>query len=362
MLPIVVLEELREKYLLFKPEYFVIDEGKEYEVKVLVLDESEVNSVTLYYSVNGKQKSVKMSKTTCLEIPNIQNINLIFYGCYGAKIPAQKAETYVEYYVEVVDKDNNKAKIPIGFYYVTKISGKKVLIVDPEMKLWFVAMNYRELKDTLEKALVYRMNVEGLSDLVDSGKKFERFAGKLITRKKWEMISDDFKILIVQPEQLREYLSRFNPDVVLISNTWLRPWDLEYTHDSLSSLISYLRKRNAELIVTHGSLYDQLVWTSCKRERAVRIGARGHVGDKIEVYNDKSLAVALGLYPLPLLEYAMDRLAESACNIPEVRYELSIAIGSTPLIVPYVPFSGNLLVEEEHEVTKGLGRQFNRDV
>ena len=63
-----------------------------------------------------------------------------------------------------------------------------------------------------------------------------------------------------------------------------------------------------------------------------------------------------GLYPMPLMEYIRDQIAEQLCM--QGKKEMGKGIGSTPLTVPYVPFSGKMLMEEKHPVLNGLPKEF----
>lgn len=185
------------------------------------------------------------------------------------------------------------------------------------------------------------------------------------------MISEDYNIIIVDPEELKNALG-FEPAVIVLSNIWLDQWDL--ADNGLEDLIDYIRKNHAGLIATHGTLFDEVVWRECKREEATEVGPRGQIGDKLDVYysrEDETLSMSLGFPLMPLAEYVRDQIATGLCEAakqqtdPRSRAALEAtgrAVGSTPLSSPYVPFSGNLIVEERHPVVEGLPEKFKIEV
>ncbi len=87
------------------------------------------------------------------------------------------------------------------------------------------------------------------------------------------------------------------------------------------------------------------------------MGPRGQIGDKLEVYfpPDETISMSLGFPLMPLAEYIRDEIADGICEESEATGR---TIGSTPLSAPYVPFSGNLIVEERHPVVEGLPERF----
>jgi hypothetical protein len=86
------------------------------------------------------------------------------------------------------------------------------------------------------------------------------------------------------------------------------------------------------------------------------------VGDKPEVYlpDKETVGLMLGLKLSPAIEYARDLIAEELCKSDDYRMKMAgRALGSMSLHPAYVPFSGRMMVEEDHEVVEGLGKEFS---
>jgi hypothetical protein len=187
--------------------------------------------------------------------------------------------------------------------------------------------------------------------MCEEAKKAKKF--DIVKRHYWEKLGK-YNFIIVEPDEVEDALS-FKPKVIILSNLLLSQWVVPH------KLIEYARENNAGIIATHGTIFDEVVWTGDKREEAVEVGARKHVGDKLDVYqpDKETIALLLGLKLSPAVEYARDCVAETLCKSNDPRVKTAgRTLGSTPLHPAYVPFSGKIIVEEDHEVVKGLGKEF----
>lgn len=233
------------------------------------------------------------------------------------------------------------------YFVVDDESNLKIAIVDPWVKLWLLKLNAEKYADTVSKMVSYGMEADWLSKAYNEAKKAKKF--NLIKRHYWENIGK-YNFIIVDPDEVEDSLN-FKPKIFILSNLLLSQWVVPH------KLIEYARENNAGIVATHGTIFDEVVWTGDTRKEAKEIGAREHVGDKLDVYTSDSETVALllGLKLSPIVEYARDMLAETLCknSNPEVK-AAGRALGSMPLHPAYVPFSGKMVVEDTHEVVKGL--------
>jgi|GEM_PF-687961 len=358
------VEEIREKLppvIVMKdlyPKYFVIGDDESYTVSAIICDEKGLKYAKLLYSTDGVNWREAKSSVNTLTSADFPKLGLEFkitppqvYEIKGT-IPPQKAGTVIFYKFIAEDEDGNKAESPTGIYFVVDDENNlRIVIVDPWVKLWLLKLNAEKYADTASKMISYRIEAGWLSKAYDEAKKAKKF--DLIKRHYWERLGK-YNFIIVDPDEVEESLS-FKPKVFILSNLLLSQWVVPH------KLIEYARENNAGIVATHGTIFDEVVWTGDKREDAKEVGARQHVEDKLEVYtSDKeTIALLLGLKLSPLVEYARDQIAETLCksNNPRVK-AAGRALGSTPLHPAYVPFSGKMMVEEDHEVVKGLGKEF----
>ncbi|MDI6814374.1 MAG: hypothetical protein QMD10_12710, partial [Desulfitobacteriaceae bacterium] len=131
-------------------------------------------------------------------------------------------------------------------------------------------------------------------------------------------------------------------------------WDLKDVEvdgkSVLEHLINYVKEKHAGVIATHGTLSDWVVWLDCEPEAHYKVGTRGHVGNvpaDVDILEEKTVAALLGMPELALWEYLRDKVAEALC---EVYRPVGLAVGSTPLQVPNVPWDGILrtTIEAKH--------------
>jgi hypothetical protein len=343
--PIVVMKDLH-------PKHFVIGDDESYTVSAIICDETGLKSAKLLYSTDGmnwKEAESSISNLPSTDIFKVKGTLPKIYKVKGT-IPPQKAGTVVFYKFVAEDVDGNKAESPTGMYFIVDDENDlKILIVDPWVKLWLLKLNAEKYADTASNMIRYNIEAEWLSKANDEAKKAKKF--DIVKRHYWERLGK-YNFIIVDPNEVDVALS-FKPNVIVLSNLLLSQWVVPH------KLIDYARENNAGIIATHGTIFDEVVWTGDKRENAKEVGAREHVGDKLEDYEKETVALLLGLKLSPAVEYARDQIAEDLCKSDDPRVKaVGRALGSTPLHPAYVPFSGKMLVEEEHEVVKGLGKEF----
>jgi len=346
--PIVFMKDLH-------PEYFVIGDDESYTVSAIICDEKGLKYAKLLYSTDGINWREAESSINTLHSTHILEFKVTPPQVYKVKgtIPPQKAGTVVFYKFVAEDEDGNKAESPTGMYFVVDDKNNlRIVIVDPWVKLWLLKLNAEKYADAASKMVSYKIEAEWLSKAYDEAKKAKKF--DLIKRHYWERLGK-YNFIIVDPNEVEESLN-FKPKVFILSNLLLSQWVVPHR------LIEYARENNAGIITTHGTIFDEVVWTGDTRKEAKELGAREHVGDKPDVYTSgkETIALLLGLKLSPVVEYARDQIAETLCksNDPQVK-AAGRALGSTPLHPAYVPFSGKMIVEEDHEVVRGLGKEFS---
>lgn len=196
----------------------------------------------------------------------------------------------------------------------------------------------------------------------------------------WEYLGEIGDIYVAWPSprmaKLLEPILRegFEPNVIILSNLGLGlnatrhsllNWDLrdiivpeEIT--LLDKLVHYVKETHSGIIATHSTLGDLIIWTTC--DARMKIGPRGHIGyslSDITTSDEKTVAAMLGLSQLALWEYVRDQIAYYLCSMgremgPTLRgailYATGILVGSTPLQLPYIPWSGELTFTPEGKV------------
>ncbi|WFO74910.1 hypothetical protein J4526_07510 [Desulfurococcaceae archaeon MEX13E-LK6-19] len=278
-----------------------------------------------------------------------------------AEIPGQQPGVFVEFRARAVDEGNNTIVSPMGLYYVYNSTGERVLVIDPHVKLWLIKENYRQLRDMISINSKFSFPSSYMGKIESANKLAELLCRSFVVFHNWHYVGEKYSVTIVYPgESIDEYLRSVEPRVVILSNLYLGlnagflfNWDLSSIDcggkSALECILDYVREHHAGLIATHGTLSDWMLWVSC--ETRIKIGSRGHIGSGIEdIASSRRLASALGLIWLPLWEYARDKIAEELCEMGRENlfaYSLGLAIGSTPLQVPYVPWSGELELTRE---------------
>jgi len=353
------VEEVREKLppIIFMkdlyPKYFVIGDDESYTVSAIICDERGLKYAKLLYSTDGVnwREAESNWKEASTDIPlKFKTTPPQVYKIEGT-IPPQKAGTVIFYKFVAEDEDGNKAESPTGMYFVVDDENSlRIVIVDPWVKLWLLKLNAEKYADIIENMSSYSIEADWLSKAYEEAKKAKKF--DLIKRHYWEKLGE-YNFIIVDPNEVEESLN-FKPKVFILSNLLLSQWVVP------NKLIEYVRENNAGIVATHGTIFDEVVWTGDTRKEAIEVGARKHVGDNLDVYVDEeTVALLLGLKLSPLVEYGRDMIAEILCKSNDPRIKAAgRTLGSTPLHPAYVPFSGKMIVKEDHEVVKGLGKEF----
>ncbi len=292
-----------------------------------------------------------------------------------ADIPPQNPGTYVVYYAVAEDSAGHRSETPLSMYYVyNKGSDTRILIVDPHVELWLLKENFEKLTKYFETLIENELP----EDLVSDVEQYKALAHKLsevdvVKFHHWEYLSKHYRVYIIRPvDRAVELLNELKPNVIILSNLWLGvnasrsrflDWDLRDVHyrDTvvLAKIIDYVKKSHAGVIATHGSLSDVVV-AKCSKgvTKVYKIGTLGHVGTNIEdanPLNERTIASLVGLYILPITENLKFMVAESICKASAEQQEptstalasVATLVGSTPLQIPYVPFSGAFMVTEE---------------
>lgn len=281
-----------------------------------------------------------------------------------AEIPPQSPGNYIMFRATARDVDGNTMTSPIGFYYtVNKTSDTSILILDPHVWLWLLKENSNQILNTSKNAYSYGIPdevAEPLTRVRNLSETVSTYGLNLYHH--WEYLGKYYNVYIAWPKSdVADLLNTFKPNIIILSSLGLGlqgggiwDWDLRDIPANggslLDTLISYIKTNHAGLIATHATLSDWIVWTSC--EERVKVGARGHVGynlSDVNIVNESSVAALLGMPELALWEYVRDAVAEAACK---EQPEIGMAIGSTPLQVPYVPWNGTLRLTPE---AKNLG-------
>ena len=355
--PLIILKELH-------PKYFV---ATDYEVSALVVDDGEIEKVILQYKVNNEGwKSIEMQKETTI-LDDFKKILDKFltppgnYGVYKAKIPSQSPGSEVWYKVVAYDKSGKSWESIMGYYIVPNLNGKKVLIYDPSMEAYFLKENLKRFKEMSKQYELYKYSqTVTINNLTKRAELFDKYDKYVIPKHNWNVLAKTYNIIIVtSPKEVKDLLNVFKPKVVVISNTWLYPWEL--SNSTQEKLIKYLRDVNGGLVVTHGGIYDQVIYKSPNKK--YKVGVIDHVGYDLGDYTiDKTkLSLALGLDLAPATEYIKFLTADTLYQYDEYR-EIAYIIGSTPLFVPYIPFSGNMKILNNHPILAGISKEFQINI
>jgi len=318
------------------PKYFSLSEGEEYTAYFYVIEDLDIEEVTFYYRVNYGEWQTRPTKIANINeneeiynsiVSRIYNKSAILRTFYGkATIPAQEAGSVVEFKVVVKDKEGHISESIIGKYFVVNPSGKRVLIVDPSVKeeLYLEgAENVERLINATEK---YPVDLSDYKRELDKVKPFLNYP-RFLKRHHWEYLAQCYNITIVAPEELSVALKEIQPNVVILSNLWMKRWEIP----DIQTLIKYLREHNAGIIATHGTLFDGSVYSG---DKLIQMGPISHIGT-FEAYEKGSLATLLGFELLPVIEETKKEIAEKE----------NYAISEIPTILPFIPSKEPLLIK-----------------
>ena len=367
------------------PAGWVVGANKEVVVIAAAIDDKDVPELKLEYSVSGGawqsiplenmlpqldnvrnqvnewldtvEKAVKSIKND-FSLPRLGNS---FRAGLGV-IPGQEAGEYIRFRARAKDSADQISMSLTGLYYtVNTNSPTRILVIDPSVPLWLLKNNSIELAMYIENQVAYGVPAEVLKTtgnyslvqrtLEQQGPPFFHY---------WNNLGRDYNVYIVYPGKgVRSSLESFKPHIIILSNLYLGlsnftvlNWDLK-DFDVLDDIVKYVKQNHAGVIVTHGTLSDWVIWSAdCSSK--VKVGSRGHVGEYLSDLNsveEKTIAALLGLSELALWEYIRDSLATLICSgallalgIPR---EAGAVVGSIPLLIPYIPFSGVLKATPE---------------
>ena len=322
------------------PKYLSLSPNETYTVYLYVADDVEIRETKLYYKVNdGEWKSIYAVRATINEneemyesiVSKFTTKEFKFTTFYGkATIPSQKPGSRVYFKVVAQDAEGHIVESQIGTYIVSNPEGKRVMVVDPSVKYRAFLENMRFIKEminyTKEK---YFYDMSEYQKTVEFLEPFENSSQSFLREHHWELLAKDYNIIIVSPEEVANALKEFKPEVIILSNLWIKEWGL--SKEELNSLIKYLRDNNCGLIVTHGTLYDGISW----KEGINYLGSTLHIGG-IEAYNDESIATLLGFELLPILEEAKLKYAENKPHLAEI-----------PTLLPFLPSKSKLNIRNK---------------
>lgn len=329
------------------PEYLSLFPNETYTVYIYVADDVEIRETKLYYKVNdGEWMPIYAVRATINEnegmyeaiVSKFTTKEFKFTTFYGrATIPPQKPGSRVYFKAVAHDAEGHIVESQIGTYIVSNPEGKRVMVVDPSVKYRAFLENMRFIKDminyTKEK---YFYDMSEYLKTVEFLEAFENSSQSFLREHHWELLAKDYNVIIVSPEEVTNALKEFKPEVIILSNLWIKEWGL--SKEELNSLIKYLRDSNCGLIVTHGTLYDGISW----KDGINYLGSTLHIGG-IEAYNDESIATLLGFELLPVLEEAKLKYAEKKPHLTEI-----------PIFLPFLPSKGRLNIRNRG-VISGIG-------
>ncbi|WP_456321656.1 hypothetical protein [Palaeococcus sp. (in: euryarchaeotes)] len=325
--PIVVLGNPYPKYLSVAP-------NETFSAYFYVVEDLDIAEMKGYYRVNGGEWiNRKILQATVNENPDVYNSlfgrfttgNITLRTFFGKiTIPPQPAGSKVEFKIVVKDVEGHVTESQHGIYFTSNPEGKKVLIVDPNVKTRTNLLNLNNISEMLNLTKEhYPYDMSDLEKIVEDLKPMENYS-LLFPEHHWELLGEKYNIGIVGPDELEDALKDFKPKVVILSNLWLKEWEL--SQESIKSLLDYLRENNGGLIVTHGTLYDGMA----SMDGSLRLVGTRHIGNFDNF--DESLASALGLYMLPVLEEAKN----------EALKEGMLSIAGIPSIQSFVTSKGKL--------------------
>lgn len=320
------------------PRYLSVLPNETFDAYFYIVEDIDIEEINFYYRVNGGEWIKRYSdKVPINENPSMYDYffsrftstNFTLRTEYRkAEIPPQPAGSRVEFRVVVKDKEGHVVESERGFYIVSNPDGIRVLVVDPTIEARLFIQNW----DSIEGMVNGTKNGYPY-DLSDYEAKLSELAPlkaymDFLPEHHWELLGRRYNIAIVSPEEIEAALKDFNPKVVILSNLWRNEWSIH--EDQVGELVDYLRSVNGGLIVTHGTLYDGTVYTDGR----VEMLGTGHIGT-LENFK-KSLATALGLYMLPLIESAKDESLKAG----------KASIAEIPSVQPFIPSTGKLISKD----------------
>jgi hypothetical protein len=290
------------------------------------------------------------------------------------EIPTQDVGNWVLFRANVTDTDDQTTVSPQGFYYIKNgMSDKKVLIIDPHVRLWLLQENMENFVNQVRRYIDY-----DFPDILRGNSTLIAKLGDILEKSKpesfhhWELLGKHYDIYIADPnERLAGLLTNaseggFEPDAIVLSDLWLGfsapnygqsfTWDLndiqvDEKNTLFECLRDYTKTHHAGIIATHGTLSDWTIWLS--EGNKYKIGSRGHIGNSpldFDSSDEKTIAAMLGMPQLSLWEFIRDKIAEQllllGTEVPPL-YLAGLLTGSLPLQIPNVPFNDTLVLRQE---------------
>ncbi|WP_457752961.1 hypothetical protein [Thermococcus sp.] len=337
--PVIVVGNLYPKFLTVSP-------NTSYTVYLYGIDDVGIVKMGIYYRVNrGNWKWLYASEATVNENETMYNIiasrfltqKFNFTTFYGkATIPPQPPGSLVEFKAVIEDKEGNIVESPVGIYFVPNPGGKKILIVDPSLKLWGMVQNLKDLDLMVNLSFErYYYNMSNYKDVLSLLRSFGKHPD-FLSFHNWQYLADEYNIAVITPNELSSALEEFKPDVIILSNLWMKEWEIS-TKD-IDKLLRYLRINNAGLIVTHGTLYDGAVFNN----KLMKLGSSKHIGG-FEAYKNGSIATALGLELLPFIEEVKLKAIELGKPY----------LAEIPSILPFIPSTAKIGIKNR-EIIKSI--------
>jgi len=391
------------------PKGWSVNDSKNYKALIIAIDSNgfqSVSNLTFSYRVNkGSWNDSEVTEASIMgPMENaigdlnqlIQYINKSLPSGYQlpyvktpimigtASIPAQKAGSYVEYIANATS-NNETGHSPYGFYYVySSTSTTNILIIDPNLPLWVIQQSTPLLKEALDNYINYTIP----SDLISNVSSMKNYSYLLSTHhhipfRFWNYLGSNYNIYITRVSPyIPSILNSTHPKVIILSDLWsglqtnqtenqphkdLWDWDLMDTKVNNKTLFThlknYIKTNHVGLIVTGGTLSDEVLWLSSSEK--IKIGPRGHVGDNltdININDEQTVASMLGMSLLPLWEYIRDKIANELLEDKDTYY-LGLLVGSIPLQVPFVPFNSTFsLTPESKYVGWNIPSNFTIDI
>ena len=362
---------------------FVSYQNTPNEIYITTLSSSSIesNNVSLQYNVSGSgwtNVTVNNASTTAIlsnythgyqpilsMLNNISNylkdlgiLNNTFdyspLSFFVGTIPGVGLGNYVTYR-GLVTTNTNKSVSPIGMYFITNSSGKKVFFVDPHPFLWLLSMNINNLTNLLFSFLLPDTLTQSISSINN--------ISILIENSQFEYLYKltQYNIYISYPSDgIPKEVSQFVPNAIVLDNLFLGiqtsltnlfNWNLGnlyYENNSSSSsvesyILNYIQNHNIGLIATSGTLSDLQYWQDPGQQ--TDISPVQDVGTNISdanIFNTNVISTALGFPLLPVYEYLKNITAQflSVSGQPDI----ASLIGSIPLLIPEMPWNGSLSI------------------
>ncbi|HEW64243.1 hypothetical protein [Fervidicoccus fontis] len=352
---------------IFLPDGLSLGSGMPLNLIAVAVGENPLSSLSIEYSISGGPWISAHSEELSTGIENsVEEINSYLQGIasklssFGinasipnitstieaieTQIPGQEPGNYVVYKSMASDIYNNTSESLAGMYYVYNSSStNKILIVDPSVKLWLI---YNSTSSFINSISSYNLSQGLINNINDSWTEAsEHNSLGALQFHYWNLIGKQYRIYITDSSDLSSALEEYELNAIILSNLYLGlesstllDWDLK-DNGALGALSSYVSQHHAGLIATQGSLSDWVIWESCSEK--TKVGAKGNIDyNTSNLSSLDNLATLLGIPQLTLFEYVKDEVSNFFCINADP--QVAEMIGSIPLQIPFVQFSGKL--------------------